>query len=442
MSTVVKLSKKKNLFRKYECTIPKNYMHEMVEKKIAEITPKVKIDGFRAGSVPADVIKGRYLESIIADIKDSEIRNAFEVARKENDNKIAKIYDLVFEKNSNEVEEVSFSFSVDLMPEISVDFSKIKFEKPTLQVSEQDIEMQIKNISERFCSKEEKPSDEKTEDGDVVTIDFVGRVDGNVFEGGTAKGYDLKLGSKSFIDNFESQLIDKSLDEQVLVKVKFPEQYHAQNLAGKESEFDVTIRAINKSVPHEINDELAKKANMGNSVSDMREKISNDLQTYHDNTIKQKLKSDLLEKLKSDFINFDLPEKVFEIEYGSILERMKSENEKLDQKTRKKEKEIIKDAEKMTKERLGISYLVFDVAKKNNIEATQSDVYQFVIRESIMSGIDIKRMEEELLNDKEKVSIIESIILEDKVLDHILSLCTLNAKPTNKEGIQKYLSGK
>lgn len=442
MSTTVKLSKKKNLMRKYECMIPEKYIHEMVDKKIVEITPKVKIDGFRSGSVPVDVIKSRYLESIIADIKDSEIRKAFDIARQENNNKIAKIYDLAFTKNSNDIEDVTFSFVVDLMPEISIDFSRIKFEKPVLQVSEQDIEMQINNISERFSSREEKPSDQKSEDGDIVTIDFVGRTDGKVFDGGTAKGYDLKLGSKSFIDNFESQLIGKSFDEQVLVKVRFPQEYHAQNLAGKESEFDVTIKAISKSVPHEINDELAKKANMGNSISEMREKISKDLQTYHENAVKQKLKSYLLEKLKSDFVNFDLPEKVFEIEYNSVLERLKSDNEKLDEKNRKKEKEIIKDAEKMTRERLGISYLVFDVAKKNNIEATQSDVYQFVIRESIISGIDIKRMEEELLNNKEKVSIIESIIVEDKVLDHILSLCTLNTKPTDKDGIQKYLSAK
>ena len=241
-------------------SIIENQELEAKKEKIAKnIAKTAKIQGFRPGKVPVKLVKKMYSTQIEHDAVSEAIQDALNEGLKKLDIKdlIAEPEVTKFEKKE---EKIEIEIKVATRPEINIndEYKECvpEIEKP--QVSDEEVEKELEQIAKSFA--ESKISQKETlEKGDIAVIDFTGYIDGEKMENGSAEAYPLEIGSNQFIPGFEEQLIGMKVGESNKIKVTFPEDYHAKELAGKEAEFEVTLQEIQEKVPAEINDELAKK---------------------------------------------------------------------------------------------------------------------------------------------------------------------------------------
>ena len=255
MEVKVKTVFDKKLKKDYQIVVP----HQLIEAKIngsmAEIRKTLNLKGFRKGQVPLDVIKQKYGQSIMADESDKIVSEQVNKIVKDHGLKIAmqpKIDLKTFEANK----DLECTVSFELFPEVpEINFDKIKVTKREADITAADISEGSSKLLKFYRTWDKQDASHKAKLGDSVNIDYVGRIDKKEFDGGAAKGHQLELGSKSFIDDFEEQLVGKRAGDDVKVKVKFPKEYHSAEFAGKAAEFEVKI----KNRHDDLIDEVCRK---------------------------------------------------------------------------------------------------------------------------------------------------------------------------------------
>ena len=224
----VKELKSKGLKREFSITVSIDDLKDKKIKKLQDIASKAKIDGFRPGKVPSSHIEKLYGQSVMVEVIEEKVSEASQNVLKERDLKAAVKPDVKLDSDMNDIieknKDLVFTMNCEVLPEIVItDFSKIKLDKPISKPQEKDINDALEYLAKQNKSFKEVSEKTKSKDGDQVTIDYVGKIDNVAFEGGTANDANLVLGSKSFIDNFEEQLIGLRQGDNKLVKVKFPE---------------------------------------------------------------------------------------------------------------------------------------------------------------------------------------------------------------------------
>ena len=260
----VKELKSKGLKREFSITVSKDDLKDKKIRKLQDIASKAKIDGFRPGKVPTSHIEKLYGQSVMVEVIEEKVSEASQNVLKERDLKAAVKPDVKLDSDMNDIieknKDLVFTMNCEVLPEIVItDFSKIKLDKPVSKPQEKDINDALEYLAKQNKSYKEVSEKTKSKDGDQVTIDYVGKIDNIAFEGGTASDANLVLGSKSFIDNFEEQLIGLKQGDNKLVKVKFPENYQSPDLAGKEATFDVNIKKVSKAEESKDSDKDKKK---------------------------------------------------------------------------------------------------------------------------------------------------------------------------------------
>ena len=255
------------LKQEFKVVLPAGDLAAKLETQLAEMRAKAQIKGFRPGKAPISHLKKLYGKSLMSEVLQEAVNEANRKIVDDNKLRIAAEPKLDFPGGQDEVEKAleaagDFSFVVtfETLPSFELgSFDDISLERPIAPVTDEDVEKSIQALVDRVREYEPKPEGAKAEKGDKLTIDFTGKLDGVAFEGGTGGDVDLVLGSGSFIPGFEDQLDGAAAGEQRLVKVRFPDEYSAKNLAGKDAEFDVTVKALEAPKAAEIDDEFAKK---------------------------------------------------------------------------------------------------------------------------------------------------------------------------------------
>ena len=211
---------------------------------------------------------------------------------------------------------------MELYPEIpAIDYKKIKLEKEKVEISDKEIEESQKRILKNFLQWVEQENTYKAEKGDKVNINFLGKIDGKPFDGGKAENYDLELGSKSFIDTFEDQLIGAKTGDEITVKVSFPENYHSKELAGKPATFDVKINSVSTPGEQEVNDEFIKKNLNIENLEKFHEMIKKELTSIYERGSKNKIKNAIFEWLKKN-VKIELPKTIVDEEFNRQWEEV------------------------------------------------------------------------------------------------------------------------
>ena len=253
------------LSRVFGVTVPQGHLAEKLNAKIAEISPKMQLKGFRPGKVPAAHVRKMYGKGLMQEIVEATLQETQQKALDDANIRPAASPDVKFEGSIEAVLEgkadLSFELAVELMPDFEpVDLTAIELTRPVYEPAEEEVEEQLKSIAEQNRTYEKKGGKApKAADGDQLVIDFVGRVDGEAFEGGTAEGVELVIGSGRFIPGFEEQLVGAKTGAEVTVNVTFPEDYQAENLKGKAAEFTVKVNEIKVAKDSELTDEFAKQ---------------------------------------------------------------------------------------------------------------------------------------------------------------------------------------
>jgi trigger factor len=416
-------------------TIPVNSITGEIDQELKGIAKTAKMDGFRVGKVPTHILKKKYASSIRADIVRKKINSTIDELIKKNNLNIAM--DPAIEDLENEDDkDLAFTLKFELLPEIKLpEFKKIAIEKPVMEVSEKDINEQINRIAE-FSKTYEKESKGKAVSGDQLTIDAVGYVDGKAFEGGKLEGHKLVLGSNTFIPGFEDQLIGSKVGDDVKVKVTFPEEYHAENLAGKPSEFKVQVKAVHKAITPKIDDEFAKKFKC-DTLEKLKEQIKENLSTSYQEPIHILMKMNLFDQLEN-MLKFEVPKSLIEREI-SILEKQSDQFAELDL-NKKSDKEKAKYFEKLAARRVRIGLVLAEYVKQKNLKITEDDVRQAIIAQARNYPGQEKQVIEFYQKDRQALEALKGPILEEKGVKEIFdNEIIINEKSYSKDKLEELL---
>jgi trigger factor len=388
MATVKKLSE-----TVYEVSVTRNGEElKHLKEHVLVHFKDAKVDGFRKGHVPADVLEKKFKKEIEGEILNHIISEEYRKAVEENN--LSPIADIKLEKYENNEDNVEVVFTIPVLPEINLgDYKSVKVEKEALDVNDEKVNAEIEIMRSNAGKLKEVADDEAAKDKDVTNINFEGFIDGEAFDGGKAEGFDLTLGSKSFIDTFEDQIIGHKKGDEFDVNVTFPEEYHAENLKGKPAVFKVKVNSIKRKEEAELNEDLAKELGY-DSVEDLKAKTKENLTKREETRIENEYRGKVVDAVV-DTVNFEIPEAVVEREIQFQINRFAQQLqmqgmslnqyfEMTGQDIEKMRESIKESAEKSVKRDLVLT----EIAKAENVQATEEEVNAELDRTALMYGMD------------------------------------------------------
>jgi trigger factor len=434
------------LKREFEVVITDNEINKLVNVKLENIAKEVNLPGFRRGKVPISVVKNRFGKQILGEV----VRESVDSLTKETiekNNLIPSSQPKVEIVSFEEGQDLKAKLSVEIMPEIEIpDLSKLDITKPVVKVSEKEIDEAVEKIARENIGTKTVTEKRPAKTGDTVVIDFLGKIDDVPFEGGEAKGHNLKLGSNSFIPGFEDGLVGCSIGKKVNINVTFPEDYQASNLAGKNAVFETTINEIKEDNDLLINDDFAKNLGM-EDLNALKKAVSEQMNKQHDIASRDKSKRQILDLL-ADAVSFELPETLEKEEYNSICkamnpnakpEKMDASNEdapepQVDEGMSDEEKI---DASEIAQRRVRLGLLLSEIGRKNNIKVEEEDTRKAMMQEIQKYPGQEKQVMDYFKNNPEAQQQLSGPIFEDKIIDFILELANVKEKTVSVEELYK-----
>jgi len=437
----VKELKSKGLKREFSITIGVDDLEEKKIKKLQDIASKAKIDGFRPGKVPTAHIEKLYGQSVMVEVIEEKVSEASQSVLQDRDLRAAVKPDVKLESDMNDVieknKDLVFTMNCEVLPEIDItDFSKIKLDKPVSKPNEKDIKDALEYIAKQNKSFKEASEKTKSKDGDQVTLDYVGKIDDIAFDGGTANDANLVLGSKSFIDNFEDQLVGLKKGDKKLVKVKFPDNYQSSDLAGKEATFDVEIKKVSKAEESKIDDDLAKSLGM-EDLEALKKNLEDRIQQDFDSAARMKLKDSLLDVLEKKH-KFELPESMVNQEFDQMWNQLQQQ---LDQQKKElkdlelSEKEIRKNYTEISEKRVCTGLLIAEIGNQNNIQLEDNDINKALQMEMQRYPGQEKEILDYYQKNQDAIRQLTAPVFEDKVIDFILEKVDLKDVKVSREDL-------
>ncbi|WP_295739578.1 trigger factor [uncultured Helicobacter sp.] len=407
-------------------SIAQSKLEEKFDKVIKKIAQSVKIDGFRKGKVPAQVIKARYKEQVEQDAQQEAIQDLLDLALKElnvaPNSLIGNPMILKFDKNEDKID---LEIKISIAPSFETDnVEKYVPEVKLKAVSKAQIDERLAEIAKSRAPLSEITENRALAKDDTANIDFEGFVDGKAFEGGKGENFNLVIGSNQFIPGFEDALIGMKKGEKRSIDVTFPENYQATHLAGKKAKFDVTLHKILQKDSTKIDDEFAKSiAGAESSLESLKDMVKEQLEMEQKTELYNKeLKEKLVEALLKN-ISFDLPELIVEQEMDILFRNALSqlapeeiEKMKNNQEEAKKVRETHRDEACKS---VQITFIMDKLAKQYNIVIQDNEVLQTIYYEAMMMGQNPKEVLE-YYQQNNLVPAIKMTMIEDRVLHYLL----------------------
>jgi len=303
------------------------------------------------------------------------------------------------------------------------------------KADEASVEEALANLAETAQDFKDRKKGTKSKDGDQVTIDFLGKVDGEAFEGGAAEDYPLVLGSNSFIPGFEEQLVGVKVDEDVEVKVTFPVEYGAENLAGKDAIFECKIKAVKAPKAAEINDELATKFG-AEDLAALKGQISERLEAEYAGAARAVQKRHLLDALDK-MVKFDLPPSLVEAEAGQIAHQLWHDENPDVQGHDHPEIEPTDEHNELAERRVRLGLLLAELGQKAEIQVTDAEITQAMMNQARQYPGQEREFFEFVQKNPQMQQQMRAPLFEDKVVDYVFELATVKDKEVSKDDLQK-----
>jgi trigger factor len=335
-----------------------------------------------------------------------------------------------------EGDDVLVEMSYERLPEIpDVDFDKLTLEKMVVKADDASVEEALTSLAGTAQSFEDRKKGSKAKDGDQVVIDFLGKLGDEPFEGGAAEDYPLVLGSNSFIPGFEAQLVGAKAGEEKTVTVTFPEEYGAENLAGKEATFDVTVKAVKEPKPAAIDDELAKRFG-SDSLDALKAQIAERLEAEYTGAARQVMKRALLDQLDT-MVTFDLPPSLVNAEANQIAHQLWHEEHPEHPGHDHPEITPTDEHLKLAERRVRLGLLLAEVGRKNEITVTDAEMTQAVLSQARQYPGQERQFFEFVQKNPQMRQQIQAPIFEDKVVDYVFGKAKVTETEVAKDALQK-----
>jgi len=426
----VQVLKQEGLKHEFTVTVPQKIVDEQKRQRLIEIGKTAKWPGFRPGKVPMDVVEKRHGDAARAEALDQAVSNATEEALSER--KLRPAMQPRIELVSfAEGKDVEFKLAVEVLPEVKpADFSSISLERPVTEAEAFKIDETILNFAKRMKEPEVVTDKRAAQMGDVLVIDFDGSVDGEKRPGMKGDDHRLELGSKSFIDTFEEQLVGSQVGDKKIIKVTFPEQYHAADLAGKKAEFEVSVKELRAAKPVELNDELATEMGFP-SLDKLRERVREDMGVDYQRIGRAVIKRQLMDKL-AELHTFEVPKGLVEAEFEGIwkqVEEAKARKTLPEADKKKSDEELRKEYTSIAERRIRLGLLLAEVASLNKVEVTSNELRNALMAEARKYQGQEKAVFDYYTQTQGAMERLRAPLLEEKVVDFIIS----QAKVTEKK---------
>tara|TARA_R110002110_G_scaffold240622_1_gene456855 strand:- start:1761 stop:3092 length:1332 start_codon:yes stop_codon:yes gene_type:complete len=424
------------LKRGYAITLTAAELDAKVNEKLTEAQPDVEMKGFRKGKVPMALLKKQFGQRVMGEAMQESIDGAMTAHFEESGDRPAMQPDVkMVNEDWKEGDDVEVALTYEALPEIpEIDMSGITLEKLVVKPDDAAIEEALANLAETAQDFKAREKGSKAEDGDQVVMDFVGKVDGEAFEGGSAEDYPLVLGSNSFIPGFEEQLVGVKEGDEKAVSVNFPDDYQAEHLKGKEATFDCTIKEVKEPVAAEINDELATKFG-SDDLEGLKKQIAERLETEYAGAARAIMKRGLLDELDK-LVSFDLPPSLVEAEAGQIAHQLWHEENPDVEGHDHPEIETTDEHKALATRRVRLGLLLAEIGQKAEVEVSDAEMTQAIMNQARQYPGQERQFFEFVQQNQQMQQQLRAPLFEDKVVDHIAEKATVSEKEVSKEELQ------
>ena len=427
------------LKRAYKMVLTAQELDDKVMNKLKEAQPEIEMKGFRKGKVPLPLLKKNLGERVLGEAMQEAVDGAMSQHFEDSGERPAGEPAV---KMTNEAwvpgEDVEVEMAYEALPEIpEVDFKSVKLERMVIKADDKAVEEALKNLAESAENFKDRRKGTKAKDGDQVVIDFLGKVDGEAFDGGSAEDYPLVLGSNSFIPGFETQLVGVKAEEEKVVTVSFPDEYQAEHLAGKEAEFTCTVKAVKEPAPAEINDELAVKYGAEN-LDALKVQITERLEQEYAGAARILIKRNLLDVL-DDKVSFELPPSMVESEAQQIAHQLWHDDNPDVEGHDHPEVEATEEHTKLAQRRVRLGLLLADIGQKAEVEVSDAEMQQAVMEQARQYPGQEREFFEFVQQNPQMRQQLRAPIFEEKVIDYIVELAKVTEKEAGKDDLEKAL---
>jgi trigger factor len=425
------------LKRGYAITVTADELDGKVNEKLAEAQPEVEMKGFRKGKVPLALLKKQFGQKMLGEAMQETIDSAMGKHFEDSGDRPAMQPEVkMTDEDWKEGDDIHVEMSYEALPEIpEVDLASIELERLVVKADDAAVAEALASLAENaqdFAARDEGAA---AEDGDQVVIDFLGRVDGEAFEGGAADDYPLVLGSDSFIPGFEAQLVGTKVGEEKAVTVTFPEEYQAPNLAGKEAVFDCTVKEVKAPVAAEINDELAKKFG-AEDLASLKTQIGERLEAEYTGAARAVMKRALLDALDG-LVSFELPPSLVTAEAGQIAHQLWHDDNPDVEGHEHPEIETTEDHTRLAERRVRLGLLLAELGQKAEVEVTDAEMTQAIMNQARQYPGQERQFFEFVQQNPQMQQQMRAPIFEDKVVDYVFELAQVSEKQIDKDGLEK-----
>jgi trigger factor len=425
------------LKRGYSIVITAAELDAKVNGELVQAQPEIEMKGFRKGKVPMALLKKQYGQRMLGEAMQKSIDDAMAKHFEDSGDKPALQPEVkMTNEDWKEGDDVNVDMSYEALPPIpEVDYKKIKLDRMVVKAGADDVKEALGNLAESAQNFEDRQDTVKSKDGDQVTIDFLGKVDGEPFDGGAAEDYPLVLGSNSFIPGFEEQLVGVKKGEDKSVEVSFPAEYQAEHLAGKAAIFECKIKAVKKPAKAKIDDELAKQFG-AEDLKGLKAQITERLEAEYTGAARAVAKRGLLDALDK-LVTFDLPASLVDAEAGQIAHQLWHEDNPDVEGHDHPEITPTDEHKELAVRRVKLGLLLAEIGQKAEVEVTDAEMTQAIMNQARQYPGQERQFFEFVQQNQQMQQQMRAPIFEDKVVDLIFDGATMNDKEVSKEDLQK-----
>ena len=434
------------LKREYSIQLSASDLASRLDGQLADMKQKVRINGFRPGKVPVAHLKRVYGRSVMADVVQEAISAANKQIVDDNGLRLAQEPKVELPTDQATIEaaleargDLNFKVALEVLPKFEVaDFGALALERPVADVTDEDVDDALRRLGENRRAYADKPEGAKAEKHDRVVVDFIGRIKGEPFEGGTSQDIEVVLGSNTFIPGFEDQLIGVEAGDKRDVEATFPEAYVTRTLAGQTAQFEVTVKTVAAPEPFAMDDEFAKGFGL-ESLDKLKETLRARIGDDYARASREKLKRQLLDRLDQRY-SFELPEGLVNQEFESIWRQVEVEQKAsgrgfADEKTT--EEAARADYRRIAERRVRLGLLLAEVGSKADVKITDEEMTGALIARARAYPGQEKQIWDYYRNNQQALAELRAPIYEEKVVDHIVALAKVEDRKVSKEELLK-----
>ncbi|WP_031551943.1 trigger factor [Parvularcula oceani] len=426
------------LSREYHVSIPQSDLEEKLNTKLNEIKGQVHLKGFRPGKAPVSFLKKMYGRNLMGELVQEEMQAAQAKAVEEAGAQPAMQphphldQELVERVVAGEA-DLEYDVHFEVLPEFEpANLDDLKLERMVADVPDEEVDEELQKLAENNRQYEEK--DGAAEEGDRVKIDFVGKLDGEPFEGGAGEDTELVLGSNSFIPGFEDQLTGVKAGDEKTIEVTFPEEYGAEHLAGKDATFDITVKDVQAPKEVSVDDEFAKGLGF-DDLAALRERVKEQVSSRYEGQSRMHLKRALLDELDEKH-DFDLPPGMVNAEFDQIWRQVESAERDEEDKD-KTEDELKEEYRKIAERRVRLGLVLAEIGKRADVQVPQEDLTRALQMQAMQYGMPVQQLAQFYQERPEALAQLRAPIFEDKVVDYIVEKAEVTERKVSKDELME-----